>query len=95
VSTEKRKQDLLMSISATQCKAARAMLGWSRDHLAGAAKVAKRTIVDFERGTRQPYERTIRDLRAAFERGGVEFIGDDGVRLASGRLQDESAANRH
>ena len=50
------------------------MLGWSRDDLSEASRVGHRTIVDFERGARQPYERTVRDLATALEAAGVEFL---------------------
>jgi len=66
-----------MIISA-QCRAARALLNWSRKDLADAAKVAERTIVDFERGAREPYERTLRDIREALEGAGVVFIAQNG-----------------
>ena len=72
-------------ILAPQCLGARAMLGWSRLQLADAASVAERTVIDFERGARRPYERTIADIRAALEDAGIEFIdengGGPGVRL--------------
>jgi transcriptional regulator with XRE-family HTH domain len=54
------------------------MLGWSRRRLAEAADVAERTLIDFERGARRPYERTLRDIRAALEYAGIEFIDDNG-----------------
>jgi DNA-binding XRE family transcriptional regulator len=59
------------------------MLEWSRDDLAVAAKVARRTVVDFERGARNPYDRTLADIKLAFEAAGIEFTDDDapGVRL--------------
>ncbi len=63
---------------ASQCKAARTMLGWSRQDLAEAAKVAERTIVDFERGARAPYERTLIDIKRALENAGIEFIDENG-----------------
>ena len=50
------------------------MLGWSREDLAEAARVGHRTIVDFERGARQPYERTVRDLEIVLEAAGIEFL---------------------
>lgn len=53
------------------------MLIWSRDDLAKAARVAPRTIVDFERSMRRTYERTVRDLQAAFEAAGLIFIEDE------------------
>jgi transcriptional regulator with XRE-family HTH domain len=62
------------------------MLSWSRQSLASAAQVAERTLVDFERGARRPFDRTLRDIRGALEKGGVVFIdqneeGGPGVRL--------------
>ncbi len=72
-----------MRILPAQCRAARAMLEWSRDDLAVAAKVARRTVVDFERGARNPYDRTLADIKLALEAAGIEFTDDDapGVRL--------------
>ncbi len=72
-------------ISPSQCRGARAMLEWSRNKLAREAEVAVGTVVDFERGARQPYKRTLFDIRRALEDAGVIFIdeGDEGpgVRL--------------
>jgi transcriptional regulator with XRE-family HTH domain len=77
-----------------QCRAARALIGWSQDELAAASKVAKATIANFELGKRAPYARTLEDLSAALEAGGVEFTngGQPGVRMKktkSGKLLDE------
>ncbi|MEE8227696.1 MAG: XRE family transcriptional regulator [Kiloniellales bacterium] len=64
------------------------MLGWSRERLAAAADVAIRTLVDFERGARHPYERALVDIRRTLEAAGIIFIeengGGPGVRLAQG-----------
>ncbi len=70
-------------LSPPQCRAARALLGWSQAVLAEKAAVAKQTLADFERGARQPYPRTLADIRAALEAAGVEFTNGDspGVRL--------------
>jgi transcriptional regulator with XRE-family HTH domain len=74
-----------MTISPEQCRAARGLLGWSQSELSKASETATKTIADFERGAREPYARTLADVRAAFERAGVEFIpengGGQGVRL--------------
>ena len=67
-------------ITPAQCRGARAMLNWSRTDLANAASVAERTIIDFERGARKPYERTLRDIQLALESGGIAFSGD-GLRV--------------
>ena len=65
-----------MSISSAQCRAARALVGWSQGQLATASKVAKATIANFEAGKRAPYERTLEDMRRALEDAGVEFLGE-------------------
>jgi transcriptional regulator with XRE-family HTH domain len=70
-------------LTPPQCRAARALLGWSQDDLATASKVAKATIANFELGKSAPYKRTLEDLRRALEAAGVEFTNGDqpGVRL--------------
>ena len=61
------------------------MIEWSRLRLAEAANIAERTLIDFERGARQPYDRTLADIRRALEDASVIFIDEDdegpGVRL--------------
>jgi transcriptional regulator with XRE-family HTH domain len=61
------------------------MLGWSQGQLAEASRVSRPTIVDFERGSRAPYQNNLQAIRAALEAAGVEFIeengGGPGVRL--------------
>ncbi len=79
-----------MSITRQQCRGARAMLGWSRNRLAKEAKIAAGTLIDFERGARQPYERTLADVQRALESAGIIFIdadehGGPGVRLTEER----------
>ena len=76
-----------MAISAAQCKAARALIGLSRNQLAELSNVGARTLVDFEREARQPYDRTLNDIQKALESAGIIFIDEDehggpGVRLA-------------
>ncbi|WP_256441279.1 helix-turn-helix transcriptional regulator [Aminobacter sp. SR38] len=74
------------AISVAQCRAARAMLGWSQGELAEAATVSKTTVVDFERGTRTPHRNNLAAIRHALERAGIVFIpengGGAGVRFA-------------
>ncbi len=64
------------------------MMGWSQGDLAGAANVARQTVVDFERGARTPYPNNLAAIRAALEAAGVEFIAENGggagVRLRKG-----------
>lgn len=69
------------SITAAQCKGARAMLDISREQLAKAAGLAERTITDFERGARSPHANNLAAIQRALEEAGVEFI-ERGVRLS-------------
>lgn len=73
-------------ITIAQCRAARALLDWSREDLAEASKVSLRTIVDFERGAREPRDLTLEAIERALSGAGVQFIpengGGAGVRLA-------------
>ncbi|UWF58988.1 helix-turn-helix domain-containing protein [Brucella sp. 2716] len=77
-------------ISPAQCRAARALLGWSQDELARVSKVSKATLANFELDKRTPYDRTLADLQRALEAAGVVFMaegeliaGGAGVRLKS------------
>ena len=76
-----------MTISAGQLRAARGIPGWSQADLAEAAKIGRATIADFKSGKRDPYVRTLDELRAALEAAGVEFTNGDqpGVRLRKAR----------
>lgn len=65
-------------ISAAQCRAARAILDWSRETLASASAIHLRTIVDFEREARLPRATTLDALQAALEDAGVAFLVDNG-----------------
>ena len=75
-------------MTPAQCRAARALLGWSQDQLAQVSQVHKSAITLFELEDRLPYDRTLDDLRDAFEAGGVIFVKEDGdgpgVRLRNG-----------
>jgi DNA-binding XRE family transcriptional regulator len=66
-------------VNKQQIKAARAWLGMSQQQLADAAKVAKRTIVEFERGKSMPYDRTKRDIVQTLEARGIEFLFEGSV----------------
>lgn len=72
------------TLTPEQCRAARALLGWSQSDLGEKASVARKTLADFEGGKKKrPYARTLADVRAALEAAGVEFTNGDapGVRI--------------
>jgi transcriptional regulator with XRE-family HTH domain len=70
-----------MLITPGQCRAARALLGWSQRDLEVKAKVSRKAIADFEREVSAPYARTIRDIVETLEAAGIEFqMPEEGVR---------------
>lgn len=66
-------------ISATQCRAARALLGWSQQDLAERARIGTSTVADFERGKRSPVEASVGAITVALESAGVQFL-EEGVK---------------
>ncbi|MBV9388425.1 MAG: helix-turn-helix transcriptional regulator [Chroococcidiopsidaceae cyanobacterium CP_BM_ER_R8_30] len=74
-------------ISPEQCRAARAMLCWSQDELAGAANVSRSTVADFERGVRIPVPNNIAAIRSVFEQAGIEFLPEQGSKGAGVRFR--------
>ena len=72
-------------ISPKQCKAARALLGWSQQDLANQAGVGIVTVRQLESGMHEPRKSTLAVVRRAMVEAGVEFIdangGGPGVRL--------------
>lgn len=64
-------------ITPAQCRAARALVNWSQQHLAEAATVGNATVRNFESGNSVPQHSTLDALRLALEAAGV------GVRVVS------------
>ena len=63
-----------MSISPSQCRAARGLLDWTQAELASAAGVGLSTVKDFERGSRDTNPENVSAMMAALERAGIEFL---------------------
>jgi transcriptional regulator with XRE-family HTH domain len=72
-------------VTPAQCRAARGLLDWSQQDLAGHAGIGIVTVRQVEAGSTSPRRATLIVLKQAFERAGVEFIdengGGPGVRL--------------
>jgi transcriptional regulator with XRE-family HTH domain len=66
-------------MNATQCKMARAALGWSTQKLAVEADVGLNTVNRFEGGTNSR-ESSVDKIRAALEGAGIE-LDDDGLNI--------------
>lgn len=77
-------------LNPAQCRAARALVGWSRADLAGHSGVAATTLAHFEVGKRVPYIRTLIDVRRALEAAGVIFIFADEIGGAGVRCIKEA-----
>jgi len=65
-------------IKPAQCRAARALLDWSQQQLADAAKVGVVTVRQFEGGLAQPRNATLDVLSRALETAGVIFVAENG-----------------
>lgn len=73
-----------MSITASQCRAGRALLNWSQEDLADAAAVGSAVVAAFEDGREQPQAEGLKALVEALQRGGVSFIDDNQTSAAGG-----------
>ena len=71
------------AISPAQCRAARALLGWSAADLAAKVGLEERFVRAFESDTGDPASGQIEALRSSLMRAGVIFTDGDslGVRL--------------
>lgn len=70
MTVEQEKQ----TISPSQSKAARALLGWSQQDLAQNAGIATSTVADFERGQRTPTPANSDAIKLALEKAAISFL---------------------
>jgi transcriptional regulator with XRE-family HTH domain len=70
-------------MNAIQCRAGRAVLGWSQGDLATAAGISITTVANFERGATVPMRANLAALKRALEDAGVVLLdeGSPGARL--------------
>ena len=68
-------------ITGRQISAARGLLQWSQEDLARKSGLTAQTVRNLEAEARQPQEQTISTVANTFERYGVEFTPDEGVRI--------------
>lgn len=72
------ENDMKKDIYPEQIRAARALLNWTREDLAGASGVTIRTLARLESAQTIPRQTTLNALSAALEAAGVEFIPENG-----------------
>ncbi|MGG6429433.1 helix-turn-helix domain-containing protein [Acetobacter ghanensis] len=65
-------------ITAPQIRAARGLIGWSRDELSEKSGVPKITISRVETEATTPRQSTLTAIREALEAAGVDFIAENG-----------------
>jgi len=76
-----------MAITMAQIRGARGILNWSQTDLADRTGISATSIGSIENGLTNPRTNTLQTILAAFENGGIEFIGTDGVRLKAGEVK--------
>lgn len=88
-------------ITASQVRAARALLGWSQERLADRSGVSRRTITHIENNQVVAVDDSQFLLRKAFEEAGVIFLREGGLsgvvapdRLDEGGEQSSAAPTR-
>ncbi len=82
-----------MMITASQLRAARGMLDWTRNDLAKAASLSPETIKNIEHGVFRPQEATADQIRRAFAMHDVEFTDDEGIRFNREGIKQYSGAD--
>ena len=68
-------------ITGRQIRAARGLLEWKAEDLAKKAGTTRVTISKIESDLVQPQEKTLTRILAAFDKHGVEFLEDEGVKI--------------
>ena len=74
-------------LTPAQLRAARALLGWSRDTLADKSGTAAETVQGFESRGSDPKLSTLNKWFRVLEAAGVEFIDESGEHGPGVRLQ--------
>lgn len=73
-------------MTASQLRAARALLDVSQSDIAGAIGVSPNTISNIEKGTSNPAHDTLVRLQGYFETQGIELTENEGVRKKAGAV---------
>jgi transcriptional regulator with XRE-family HTH domain len=83
-----------MTITASQMKAARQLLGWTQEQLAAEARLSPSTVSHCEAGRHRTSPEIVSKLQRALEAAGVEFTngGEPGVKLRKGSSRNNSTA---
>ena len=84
-------------ITGPQCRAARALVQFSRNRLAQLSGIDSKVIEHFERNIDMPSNSQIKSLQDTLEKAGAQFIAENGggigVRLKFSRSETKRIAN--
>lgn len=75
-----------MTITTAQIRGARGILNWSQSDLAERTGISATSIGSIENGQSTPRENTLKAIRQAFEKSGIEFLENEGVRKRSAEI---------
>jgi transcriptional regulator with XRE-family HTH domain len=84
---DKSLKENIMLITPDQIRAARALKNWSQTDLAERTGLAVPTIANIEAGKQAPGGKTLEKISTAFDKHGIEFIGDRGVQKKQSQIQ--------
>lgn len=70
-----------MLITGRQIRGARGLLGWTMEDLADKAGLTRLTIRQIEGDTVQPQEKTLTKLFSIFDKFGIEFLPEEGIKI--------------
>ncbi|MCB9965157.1 MAG: helix-turn-helix transcriptional regulator [Rhodospirillales bacterium] len=76
-------------ITLIQIKAARALLSWTQENLAQAARLSLPAINNLERGLTTPRRETLISIENALTQAGIDFIDQRGVKLRPPELETQ------
>jgi len=68
-------------VDGRQIRAARALLGWSRDDLLKASGISMSALLRMEGGLADSRGSTIQKVVQALSHAGIEFVGRDGTEI--------------
>lgn len=79
-----------MAVTGRQIRAARALIGMSREDLAQKCDITMITVRNIEMETVEPQGKTLANILTFFDKEGVEFMDDEGVRICKQKLKSYS-----
>lgn len=85
----------IMIISGRQIRGARGLLGWSMEELAEKSDLTRITIRQVESEEVHPQEKTLAKILALFDKHGVEFLPDEGMKIRKQEARTYSGKSGH